>query len=65
MFKNYEDSLFNDKTILYHNYDLKASFMRYIQEKSIKLHYVVMMIRDCKYVIEFNISICNKCFQSM
>ena len=52
MFENYEDSLFNNKTILKSQLRLKAIIMMCIQKKSIKLHYVIMMIRDCKHLIE-------------
>ena len=38
MFENYEDSLFNNKTILKSQLRLKAIIMICIQKKSIKLH---------------------------
>ena len=48
MFENYKDSLFNNKTIL------KSQLGQQLctQKKSIKFHLVVMMIRDCKHLIE-------------
>ena len=48
MFENYKDSLFNNKTIL--KSQLGQQLCR--QKKSIKFHFVVMMIRDCKHLIE-------------
>ena len=41
MFKKYKDCNFNNK-------DLKLTIIMYILNKSIRLHQVVMMIRDCK-----------------
>ena len=44
MLQNYTDCLCNNKIIL-------KSQQRVTQKKSIRLHYVVMMIRDCKHLI--------------
>ena len=52
MFENYKDYLFNDKTILKSQQDLKVINIRCTQKKSIKLYYTVMMIRDYKHLIK-------------
>ena len=51
MFENYKDCLFNEKIILKSQQDLKAIIIMYIQKKSIKLHYVAMVIKDYKHLI--------------
>ena len=52
VFENYEHSFFNDKTILQSQLRFKSDHHVHIQKKSIKLHLIVMMIRDCKHLIE-------------
>ena len=63
-FKNYEDCLLNDKTILKSQQRFKSGchnvYTMYILNKSIRLHSAVMMIRDYKQLI--NVYIQNKCF---
>ena len=53
VFENYKDSFLNDKTILQSQLRFKSDHHDvYIKKKSIKLHLIVMMIRDCKHLIE-------------
>ena len=52
MFENDKDSLFNDKTILQSQLRFKSDHHDVYIQKSIKLHLIVMMIRDYKHLIE-------------
>ena len=61
MFENYTDTLFNDKIILNYNKYLEVIIAMYTQKKLIKLHEVVMMIRDCKHLIRLQLIPWNKC----
>ena len=47
---DYKDCLLNNEIILDHNKDLKVKHMEYILKK-LRLHQVVMMIKDCKLLI--------------
>ena len=51
-FNDHKDCLFKNKIALNHNKDFKMNHKIYILKKSIRLHSVVMMIKDCKLLIE-------------
>ena len=52
MVNNYKDCLFNYKIILNRNKDSKVITKMYILNKSIRLHQVVMMIKECRDLIK-------------
>ena len=51
MFQNFRDCWSNNKNVYRSQKDLKAIIMMFMQKKLIRLHKVLMMIRDYKYMI--------------
>ena len=52
VFENYKDCLFNNKIILKSQNKLKVIIIMYTLNKSVRLHYAVMMVRDYKHLIK-------------
>ena len=53
VFENYKDCLFNDKIILKsQKKKSKVIIIMYTLNKSVRLHYAVMMVRDYKHLIK-------------
>ena len=53
-FIGYKNYLLNNETTLKSQQNLKVEHIMYIQKKSTKLREAVMMIRDCKLLIELH-----------
>ena len=52
MFENYKDPLFNNKTILKSQLRFQSDHRDVYPKTSIELHLVVIMVRDCKHMME-------------
>ena len=50
MLENYKDCLFKDKTILKSQQRFKIDYQNVYMNKSIRLHWAVMMIKDYKNI---------------
>ena len=50
--ESYKDCLFNDKIMLQSQQRFKSDCHNCVLNKSIKMRKVVMMIKDCKYLIK-------------
>ena len=50
MLENYKDCLFKDKTILKSQQRFKINYQNVYMNKSIRLHWAVMMIKDYKHI---------------
>ena len=52
MVKKYKDCLFNNKIILKSRQRFKSDHLNLYTNKSIRLHPIIMMIRDCKHLVK-------------